>query len=125
VGKKVIDKDSSLTKPVRDLDILLDTWEYHKDTKIRRGLRSLLLNLHGALFSWSQDLASAWCSLGLSDLISYGAVRKKYREAILVVHPDRSLHRGDSQQQQLVCKRMFAALNAAWKVFNETEKSAN
>lgn len=56
-----------------------------------RNIRALLSTLHTVLW----DGESRWAPVGMADLVTPGQVKKQYRRAVLVVHPDKvSARRG-------------------------------
>jgi len=95
----------------------LDNWEFHKG--VRRNIRSLLIKLPDLM---GPD--SGWKPVSLGDLVQVNKVRKHYKRAIMLTHPDRSQHRGDPVQKQLVYRRAFEAMNAAWKEHEKTMKGS-
>lgn len=50
-----------------------------------RNIRALLSTLHTVLW----DGESRWAPVGMADLVTPGQVKKQYRRAVLVVHPDK------------------------------------
>lgn len=50
-----------------------------------RNIRALLSTLHTALW----DGESRWTPVGMADLVTPAQVKKHYRRAVLVVHPDK------------------------------------
>jgi len=95
----------------------LDEWEFQKG--VRRNLRSLLTKLHEIL---GDDNNLQWKPLTLSDVVDAAKTKKHYQKAIKVVHPDKSKNRGDTIEKQVICKRAFEALNAAFKEFEQNGK---
>jgi len=93
------------------LDPRIRVWEY-QDDHTRRNIRNLLSTLEQIL--WDN---SGWKGCSLSDLLSYKGVKKHYRKAIMVVHPDK--HQKASLEVQVVCERAFEALNEQWKTFEK------
>ena len=51
----------------------------------RRNIRALLSTLHTVL--WEGE--SRWTPVGMADLVTPEQVKKQYRRAVLVVHPDK------------------------------------
>lgn len=51
-----------------------------------RNIRALLSTLHTALW----DGESRWTPVGMADLVTPAQVKKHYRRAVLVVHPDKA-----------------------------------
>jgi len=91
------------------LDPRIRVWEY-QDDHTRRNIRNLLSTLEQIL--WEN---SGWKGCSLSELLSYKGVKKHYRKAIMIVHPDK--HQKASLEVQVVCERAFEALNEQWKSF--------
>lgn len=50
-----------------------------------RNIRALLSTLHTVLW----DGESRWTPVGMADLVTPEQVKKQYRRAVLVVHPDK------------------------------------
>ncbi|XP_036777285.1 cyclin-G-associated kinase isoform X2 [Manis pentadactyla] len=50
-----------------------------------RNIRALLSTLHTALWDGSR-----WTPVGMADLVTPGQVKRQYRRAVLVVHPDKA-----------------------------------
>ena len=73
----------------------INEWEY--DAKgVRRNLRTLLTKLPTVLW---QD--SGWQPITLANLVQVSHVKKHYRQACKLVHPDRSQQRGDSTERKV------------------------
>ncbi|XP_040093661.1 cyclin-G-associated kinase isoform X2 [Oryx dammah] len=92
----------------RDLDPLklkLLEWTEGKE----RNIRALLSTLHTALW----DGESRWTPVGMADLVTPAQVKKHYRRAVLVVHPDKA--RGQPYEQY--ARMMFMELSDAWAEF--------
>ncbi|GAY43052.1 hypothetical protein CUMW_071640 [Citrus unshiu] len=53
---------------------------------------------------------SGWQPIPLTDLIATAAVKKAYKKATLVVHPDKLQQRGASIQQKYTCEKVFDLL---------------
>uniref|UniRef100_A0A8C6DFG1 J domain-containing protein n=1 Tax=Moschus moschiferus TaxID=68415 RepID=A0A8C6DFG1_MOSMO len=74
-----------------------------------RNIRALLSTLHTALW----DGESRWTPVGMADLVTPAQVKKQYRRAVLVVHPDKA--RGQPYEQY--ARMIFMELNDAWAEF--------
>uniref|UniRef100_A0A8B9YDL0 Cyclin-G-associated kinase n=1 Tax=Bos mutus grunniens TaxID=30521 RepID=A0A8B9YDL0_BOSMU len=74
-----------------------------------RNIRALLSTLHTALW----DGESRWTPVGMADLVTPVQVKKHYRRAVLVVHPDKA--RGQPYEQY--ARMIFMELNDAWAEF--------
>ncbi|XP_047422304.1 cyclin-G-associated kinase isoform X2 [Sciurus carolinensis] len=93
---------------VRDTDPLklkLLDWIEGKE----RNIRALLSTLHTVLW----DGESRWTPVSMADLVTPGQVKKQYRRAVLVVHPDKAA--GQPYEQH--AKMIFMELNDAWSEF--------
>ncbi|XP_065880829.1 auxilin-like protein 1 [Euphorbia lathyris] len=95
------------------LDAEVKRWSSGKE----RNLRALLSTLQYILGS-----DSGWQSVPLTDLISTAAVKKAYRKATLLVHPDKLQQRGASIQQKYTCEKVFDLLKDAWNKFSAEER---
>ncbi|KAM5338996.1 cyclin-G-associated kinase isoform 2-T2 [Glossophaga mutica] len=74
-----------------------------------RNIRALLSTLHTVLW----DGESRWTPVGMADLVTPEQVKKQYRRAVLVVHPDKAVGQPYEQQARLV----FMELSDAWAEF--------
>ncbi|XP_044768994.1 cyclin-G-associated kinase isoform X4 [Neomonachus schauinslandi] len=74
-----------------------------------RNIRALLSTLHTVLW----DGESRWTPVGMADLVTAGQVKKHYRRAALVVHPDKAA----GQPYEQYAKMIFMELNDAWAEF--------
>merc|ERR1712048_805789 len=89
----------------------LDKWAKNADGSWK-DIRSLLSTMHEV--TW-QD--SGWKQVTLADLLAPGAIKKTYRKAIIIAHPDKS--QDAPYEQQVRADRIFQALNEAFKVSGE------
>mmetsp|Transcript_56624 Transcript_56624/g.143373 ORF Transcript_56624/g.143373 Transcript_56624/m.143373 type:complete len:439 (-) Transcript_56624:55-1371(-) len=88
----------------------MDRWAKTPDGQSYKDIKVLISTMHTVM--WPD---SGWKELPLSELVSGpGAVKKHYRRAILVVHPDKQ--KNASPEQQVRADRAFQALNEAFKV---------
>ncbi|EER15054.1 homeobox-containing protein, putative [Perkinsus marinus ATCC 50983] len=86
----------------------LDHWAYTEQGK-PKDIRTLLSNMEEAL--WPN---SGWSTVSAGELmVNTGAVKKAYRKAIILCHPDR--HQSASPDEQYRADRIFNALNEAFK----------
>lgn len=74
-----------------------------------RNIRALLSTLHTVLW----DGESRWTPVGMADLVTPEQVKKQYRRAVLVVHPDKAAGQPYEQQARMV----FMELSDAWSEF--------
>lgn len=74
-----------------------------------RNIRALLSTLHTVLW----DGESRWAPVGMADLVTPGQVKKQYRRAVLVVHPDKAAGQPYEQQARMI----FMELSDAWAEF--------
>lgn len=74
-----------------------------------RNIRALLSTLHTVLW----DGESRWTPVGMADLVTPGQVKKQYRRAVLVVHPDKAAGQPYEQQARMI----FMELSDAWAEF--------
>ena len=79
-------------------DDRLNTWEYgnNSNSQPRKDIRTLLITLPTIL--WANSGCNA---INLNDLKDETQVKKQYRKAVRLVHPDRSKQRGDSTERQV------------------------
>jgi hypothetical protein len=78
-----------------------------------KNIRTLLSTMHQVM--WDD---CKWAEVNMGKLIQPNDVKKHYRKAMIVVHPDKS--GGRSAEQLLIAERVFAALNTAWEDFQKT-----
>ncbi|KAM7159405.1 cyclin-G-associated kinase isoform 1-T1 [Molossus nigricans] len=74
-----------------------------------RNIRALLSTLHTVLW----DGESRWTPVGMADLVTPEQVKKQYRRAVLVVHPDKAVGQPYEQQARMI----FMELSDAWSEF--------
>ena len=60
-----------------------------------------------------------WKEVSIAKLLNPIEVKKSYRRAMLVVHPDKNS--GRTAAQILIAERVFDAVNTAWDEFVATE----
>eukprot|EP00927_Polykrikos_kofoidii_P082709 TRINITY_DN8290_c0_g1_i1.p1 TRINITY_DN8290_c0_g1~~TRINITY_DN8290_c0_g1_i1.p1 ORF type:complete len:417 (-),score=98.41 TRINITY_DN8290_c0_g1_i1:43-1293(-) len=112
----VADRDEQIRKGKLEASARLsdhfDKWAKTSDKESWNDIRALLSTMHTVL--WPE---SGWKPVSLSDLLAAGAIKKQYRKAILVVHPDR--HQEEAPEKQFRAERIFQALNEAFKVSGE------
>lgn len=92
------------------LGAVLDKWALTEQGKFK-DVRSLLSTMGSVL--WDN---SGWVDVPMGELmISVAAVKKTYRKAIVLCHPDR--HQKESAEQQYRADRIFNAINESYKMF--------
>ncbi|XP_030062463.1 auxilin [Microcaecilia unicolor] len=80
-----------------------------------RNIRALLSTMHTVL--WAGE--TKWKSVGMADLVTPEQVKRVYRKAVLVVHPDKAT----GQPYEQYAKMIFMELNDAWSEFeNQGQK---
>lgn len=77
----------------------------------KANIRALLCSLHKVL--WEGE--TKWQPCGMQQLVNASDVKKVYRKAVLVVHPDKL---SDHPQVELA-RLIFVELNDAWAQFNQ------
>ncbi|KAJ8409416.1 hypothetical protein AAFF_G00228170 [Aldrovandia affinis] len=75
-----------------------------------RNIRALLSTMHTVL--WEGE--NRWRPVGMADLVTPEQVKKVYRKAVLVVHPDKAT----GQPYEQYAKMIFMELNDAWSEFD-------
>lgn len=76
-------------------------------------IKVLLCTLHDVLWP-----SANWKRVAMHEVIDQNAVKKTYRKAILITHPDRQNQA--TTDQKFLANRVFGTLNEAWKVFEQT-----
>lgn len=84
-----------------------------KGMPVLHSVKILLCTLHDVLWE-----GSSWKRMGMHELGDPNSVKKAYRRAILITHPDRV--NKSPTDQKFLANRIFGALNEAWKVFEAT-----
>ncbi|XP_058022412.1 cyclin-G-associated kinase isoform X4 [Ahaetulla prasina] len=105
-------RKQELSKDMDPLKLKLLDWIDGKE----RNIRALLSTLHTVL--WEGE--TKWKPVGMADLVTPDQVKKYYRKAVLVVHPDKAT----GQPYEQYAKMIFMELNDAWSEFeNQGSKS--
>ncbi|KAM3846994.1 cyclin-G-associated kinase isoform 3-T3 [Vipera latastei] len=105
-------RKQELSKDMDPLKLKLLEWVDGKE----RNIRALLSTLHTVL--WEGE--TKWKPVGMADLVTPDQVKKYYRKAALVVHPDKAT----GQPYEHYAKMIFMELNDAWSEFeNQGSKS--
>lgn len=99
--KEKVELNEKLSKQLND-------WARTPDGQSFKEIRALLGSMHDVL--WAD---SGWNPVSLADLVADSSVKKNYRKAILMSHPDR--HQAASTEQQVRADRIFNALNESFK----------
>ncbi|XP_046706567.1 putative tyrosine-protein phosphatase auxilin isoform X5 [Silurus meridionalis] len=81
-----------------------------------RNIRALLSTMHTVL--WEGE--SRWKPINMADLVTPEQVKKVYRRAVLVVHPDKAT----GQPYEQYAKMIFMELNDAWSEFESQGQKA-
>ncbi|GAB9472068.1 Dnaj heat shock n-terminal domain-containing protein [Globisporangium polare] len=84
-----------------------------EDNSRTKNIRTLLSTMHQVMWDGSK-----WAEVNMGKLIQPTDVKKHYRKAMIVVHPDKS--GGRNAEQLLIAERVFAAVNTAWEEFIKT-----
>ncbi|XP_008840007.1 cyclin-G-associated kinase isoform X3 [Nannospalax galili] len=98
-------RKQDLARDTDPLKLKLLDWIEGKE----RNIRALLSTLHTVLW----DGESRWTPLSMADLVTPEQVKKQYRRAVLVVHPDKAT----GQPYEQYAKMIFMELNDAWSEF--------
>ncbi|XP_020860932.1 LOW QUALITY PROTEIN: cyclin-G-associated kinase [Phascolarctos cinereus] len=105
-------RKQEMSKDMDPLKLKLLDWIEGKE----RNIRALISTLHMVL--WEGE--SRWKPVGMADLVTPEQVKKYYRKAVLVVHPDKAA----GQPYEQYAKMIFMELNDAWSEFeNQGSKS--
>ncbi|XP_061880370.1 cyclin-G-associated kinase-like [Entelurus aequoreus] len=101
-----------LTREMDPLKLQILDWIEGKE----RNIRALLSTLHTVL--WEGE--TRWKPVGMADLVTPEQVKKFYRKAVLVVHPDKAT----DQPYEQYAKMIFMELNDAWSEFENQGSKA-
>ncbi|KAJ7335293.1 hypothetical protein JRQ81_013234 [Phrynocephalus forsythii] len=105
-------RKQEMSKDMDPLKLKILDWIEGKE----RNIRALLSTLHTVL--WEGE--TKWKPVGMADLVTPDQVKKYYRKAVLVVHPDKAT----GQPYEQYAKMIFMELNDAWSEFeNQGSKS--
>ncbi|XP_034092578.1 cyclin-G-associated kinase isoform X2 [Gymnodraco acuticeps] len=94
-----------LTKDIDPLKLQILDWIEGKE----RNIRALLSTLHTVL--WEGE--TRWKPVGMAELVTPDQVKKFYRKAVLIVHPDKAT----DKPYEHYAKMIFMELNDAWSEF--------
>ncbi|XP_057686957.1 cyclin-G-associated kinase [Corythoichthys intestinalis] len=101
-----------ITKEVDPLKLQILDWIEGKE----RNIRALLSTLHTVL--WEGE--NRWKPVGMADLVTPDQVKRFYRKAVLVVHPDKAT----GKPYEDYAKMIFMELNDAWSEFENQGSKA-
>uniref|UniRef100_A0A673CBL6 Cyclin-G-associated kinase n=1 Tax=Sphaeramia orbicularis TaxID=375764 RepID=A0A673CBL6_9TELE len=101
-----------ITKEMDPLKLQILDWIEGKE----RNIRALLSTLHTVL--WEGE--TRWRPVAIADLVTPDQVKKYYRKAVLVVHPDKAT----GQPYEQYAKMIFMELNDAWSEFENQGSKA-
>ncbi|OQR95157.1 hypothetical protein ACHHYP_00355 [Achlya hypogyna] len=85
-----------------------------EDNGRKKNIRTLISTMHQIL--WPD---AKWAEVNMGKLLTPNDVKKQYRRAIMVVHPDKA--GGRTAEQLVIAERIFDAVNSAWDEFARTE----
>ncbi|NXK00394.1 GAK kinase, partial [Corythaixoides concolor] len=105
-------RKQEMSKDMDPLKLKILEWIEGKE----RNIRALISTLHTVL--WEGE--NKWKPVSIADLVTPEQVKKYYRKAVLVVHPDKAT----GQPYEQYAKMIFMELNDAWSEFeNQGSKS--
>ncbi|NXL51362.1 GAK kinase, partial [Podilymbus podiceps] len=105
-------RKQEMSKDMDPLKLKIFEWIEGKE----RNIRALISTLHTVL--WEGE--NKWKPVSMADLVTPEQVKKYYRKAVLVVHPDKAT----GQPYEQYAKMIFMELNDAWSEFeNQGSKS--
>ncbi|NWR31083.1 GAK kinase, partial [Tachuris rubrigastra] len=105
-------RKQEMSKDMDPLKLKILEWIEGKE----RNIRALISTLHTVL--WEGE--TKWKPVSMADLVTPEQVKKYYRKAVLVVHPDKAT----GQPYEQYAKMIFMELNDAWSEFeNQGSKS--
>ncbi|XP_063770345.1 cyclin-G-associated kinase isoform X2 [Pseudophryne corroboree] len=94
-----------MTKEMDPLKLKILDWIEGKE----RNIRALISTLHTVL--WEGE--TKWKPVNMSELVTPNQVKRYYRKAVLIVHPDKAT----GQPYELYAKMIFMELKDAWSEF--------
>ncbi|NXH65354.1 GAK kinase, partial [Rhabdornis inornatus] len=98
-------RKQEMSKDMDPLKLKILEWIEGKE----RNIRALISTLHTVL--WEGE--NKWKPVSMADLVTPEQVKKYYRKAVLVVHPDKAT----GQPYEQYAKMIFMELNDAWSEF--------
>ncbi|XP_029685623.1 cyclin-G-associated kinase isoform X2 [Takifugu rubripes] len=101
-----------MTKEIDPLQLQILDWIEGKE----RNIRALMSTMHTVLW----DGETRWKPVGMSELVTPDQVKKYYRKAVLVVHPDKAA----GKPYEEYAKMIFMELNDAWSEFENQGSKA-
>ncbi|XP_040273540.1 cyclin-G-associated kinase [Bufo bufo] len=101
-----------MTRDMDPLKLKIFDWIEGKE----RNIRALISTLHTVL--WEGE--TKWKPVNMSELVTPDQVKKYYRRAVLVVHPDKAT----GQPYEQYAKMIFMELNDAWSEFENQGSKA-
>ncbi|XP_034026857.1 cyclin-G-associated kinase isoform X2 [Thalassophryne amazonica] len=101
-----------ITKDMDPLKLQILDWIEGKE----RNIRALLSTLHTVL--WEGE--TRWKPISMADVVTPDQVKKYYRKAVLVVHPDKATGKPYEQYAKMI----FMELNDAWSEFENQGSKA-
>ncbi|XP_072214935.1 cyclin-G-associated kinase [Excalfactoria chinensis] len=105
-------RKQEMSKDMDPLKLKILEWIEGKE----RNIRALVSTLHTVL--WEGE--NKWKPVSMADLVTPEQVKKYYRKAVLVVHPDKAT----GQPYEQYAKMIFMELSDAWSEFeNQGSKS--
>ena len=90
----------------------LEKWAKGKNDNVR----ALLSTLDQVL--WEN---SGWKGVGMTDLMNPAQVKKHYRKAMIIMHPDKVKQKGGTTEQIYIADYLFDLTNQAWEHFQMAE----
>lgn len=115
--KQVWDQEEKEKREARDdasarLGNDLKAWSHRS----RGNIRALLGSLDKVLWE-----SCGWKQINMMDLVDASSVKKQYRKAITVVHPDKVRQRGATAEQEYIADVVFDSLKEAYGKFEQGE----
>ncbi|KAF4790737.1 Cyclin-G-associated kinase [Turdus rufiventris] len=105
-------RKQEMSKDMDPLKLKILEWIEGKE----RNIRALISTLHTVL--WEGE--NKWKPVSMADLVTPEQVKKYYRKAVLVVHPDKAT----GQPYEQYAKMIFMELNDAWSEFENQGSKA-
>ena len=75
----------------------------------RNNMRAAIASVHTVLWE-----GCGWKPVSLTDLITFDDVKRAWRKAVVIIHPDKVKQKGGTADQAYIASLVFDVLKEAW-----------